>query len=147
MRKIEKKIFNLKQQLSSCSTQEALYHHLISLGRALPPYPEELKTLSRQIPGCQSILYLDARLEENLLVFSCWADALISAGLAALLVSIYSEESPETILTTPPSFLAEFGILSQLTPSRSNGLAQIHRRMKQEAIKYFKPQPHFLNTL
>lgn len=112
------------------------YQQLMDMGKRLSTYPPLLKTADRIVPGCQSLLYLSATLKGGKVYFEACADALISAGLAALLVSVYSGEAPETILKCPPAFIAELGLASSLSPSRSNGLAQIHLRMKQEALKF-----------
>lgn len=127
----------IKEKFSSLKTPEERYTLLIDLGRKLPPYPAELRTPDRIVSGCQSILYLSATLQDNKLFFSATSDALISAGLAALLIQAYSGSSPETILRNPPTFLQEIGIFASLSPNRSNGLAHIYLRMKQEALKTF----------
>ncbi len=114
---------------------EERYHQLIEMGRGLPPFPEHLKIPDKIVSGCQSTLYLHASLIDDKLFFEAWADALISAGLAALLIAAYSGETAETILKSPPDFLGELDIFTSLSPNRSNGLAQIHLRMKQEALK------------
>lgn len=114
---------------------EKRYQALMEMGRKLPPYPNELKTPDRLVPGCQSILYINATQKGNQIFFEAHADALISAGLAALLIAVYSGETPETVLKCPPMFIAELGLSASLSPSRSNGLANIHLRMKQEALK------------
>lgn len=140
MSSIEKKIYFLKEQFVDCKTPDERYHKLIALGRAIPPYPDSLRIPSLQVPGCQSTLYLSSRIEEGKVFFEATSDALISAGLAAVLLWVYSGESPETILTTPPTFLAELAILGSLTPSRSNGLAHIHQRMKRDALQFIHKQ-------
>jgi cysteine desulfuration protein SufE len=115
--------------------QEERYQALMEMGRKLPPFPEHLKTEDNLVRGCQSLLYLHTRKEEGKLFFTAHADALISSGLAALLIAAYSSLSAEAILKCPPHFLSEIGIANSLSPSRSNGLAHIHLKMKQEAIK------------
>jgi cysteine desulfuration protein SufE len=131
---IEKKIFILKEKFALLSTEDR-YLALIEMGRALTPYPKELKILKYTVPGCQSTLYLFTELNENgLLTFKVDSDALISKGIAALLIAVYSDELPKTILETPPTFLLDLGVLTTLSPSRSNGLAHIHKRIKEEAI-------------
>ena len=115
-------------------TSEQKYQTIIELGRALSPLPIEFKTPDRIVKGCQSALYLHSFLKDGQLFFNASSEALISAGLAALLIAVYSGESPETVLKRPPDFLAEIGIPSALSLSRSNGLAHIHLRMKQDAL-------------
>jgi cysteine desulfuration protein SufE len=132
---MENKILKLKELFASLNGENKI-RHLIELGRALPPFPVELKIKDNIVSGCQSMLYLSSRFENNKIYFEAFADALISQGLAALLISVYSGESPQAILKTPPVFLKELGLIGSLTPSRSNGLAHIHQRMKQDALKY-----------
>lgn len=132
----QKKSEEIRQKFLSLPSAEARYSALIELGKALKPYPESLKTADRIVKGCQSTLYLAASLEEGKIFFSASSDALISAGLAALLLSVYNGESPETILTCPPTFLSEIGIMASLSLNRSNGLAHIHLRMKQLALQF-----------
>lgn len=111
------------------------YTHVIEMGRALPPYPQELKIPSLEVKGCQSTMYLQSELKEGKVFFNVDSDALISKGLAALLIHVYSGESPESILKCPPDYLEQIGITANLTPNRANGLYSIHLRMKQEALR------------
>ena len=124
----------LKHKFNSFSSPDDRYSYIIELGRALPPYPPEFKTSDRIVPGCQSTLYLHTTLKEGKLFCSAQCDALISLGLAALLISIYSGCDAKTILLNPPAFLQELGIFSALSPSRSNGLISIYTKMKKEAL-------------
>ncbi len=132
----EKKQQKLLDLFSSCSTPDARYQKIIELGRALPPYPPELMTPERIVSGCQSIVYLASTLHEGRVQFQVRSEALISAGLAALLLAVYNDETPEIILKCPPAFLDKLGIPASLTPGRSNGLSSMYLRMKQEALKY-----------
>lgn len=138
MPSIQSKIEELRKIFISKDSSEERYMRIIDLGRSLAPYPDELKTPNLLVPGCQSILYLSSNFQNGLLFFQAHADALISAGLAAILIHVYSGRTPEEILKTSPLFLKELGILGSLSPSRSNGLANIHLRMKQDALNAFK---------
>jgi cysteine desulfuration protein SufE len=129
----QKKCDEIKKKFINLNTQER-YQALMEMGKQLPPFPESEKTPNKIVPGCQSTLYLSASLQDGKLFFEASADALISAGLAALLIAIYSGESPETILQRAPDIIRELGISSSLSPNRSNGLTNIYLRMKQEAL-------------
>lgn len=137
----QKKSEDVKKKFLSLGSAEARYSALIELGKRLPPYPEKLKTPDHIVSGCQSILYLHASLENGQMIFQVASDALISAGLAALLLTVYNGETPETLLTSPPQFLTELGIIGTLSPNRSNGLAHIHLRMKQLALHFITLKP------
>lgn len=132
----QKKSEEIKKKFLSLGSTDARYSALIELGKNLPPYPPELKTPENIVSGCQSVLYLHGSLKDGKCFFEASSDALISAGLAALLLAVYNGETPETLLTCPPQFLSELGLLGQLSPNRSNGLAHIHLKMKQLALGF-----------
>lgn len=129
----------MKALFDSCPTQEARYEKIIEFGKSLPKLEVAYQTPSTLVSGCQSQTYLRSYLKDSLIFFEAASDALISAGLAALLIKVYSGESPETILKCPPTFLDEIGISASLTPSRANGLYSIHLRMKQDALRLLLP--------
>lgn len=126
----------IKEVFAGCSTPQMKYEKIIELGRNLPPYPADLKTPGRLVKGCQSQMYLFTSFSEGKILFQSYSEALISAGLAALLLAVYNDEPPETILSCPPDFLEELGIHGSLSPSRSNGLSSLFLRMKQEALNF-----------
>ena len=125
----------IKQEFSTCKTQEEVYQKIIFLGRALPPLAPDHKIPENLVKGCQSQMFLHTTSKDEKVHFIAESDALISSGLAALLVRAYSGETPECILKCPPNFLEELSIPSILTPNRANGLYSLHLRMKQEALK------------
>ncbi|MBP9841460.1 MAG: SufE family protein [Simkaniaceae bacterium] len=135
---IEEKIEWLKNQFSSLKTAEEKYQYLILLGSQLPPFPKEEEIEANRVLGCQSLMYLSTTCKDGLIFFNASSDALISRGLAALLISVYSGMPSKVILTHTPSFLHELGIFASLTPSRSNGLMSLHLKMKQLSLKFIQ---------
>src|SRR3990167_5556407 len=83
----EKKCSEIKKKFALL-TQELKYQELIKMGRNLPPFPKELKTEAQIVQGCQSTLYLHTFFEKGKCFFQADADALISKGLAALLIAV-----------------------------------------------------------
>ncbi|MDB2613879.1 SufE family protein [Chlamydiales bacterium] len=132
LRKQEK----IKELFALCKTQEDVYKKIIELGQQLGSLSSDLKTEDRRVHGCQSLMYLNTKNENNLLIFEADSDALISKGLAFLLVSVYSGETADAILKCPPTFLETLKITSSLTPNRANGLYSMHLKMQQEALKF-----------
>ncbi|MGK5594852.1 MAG: SufE family protein [Parachlamydiaceae bacterium] len=128
------------KQLFSSISEEERYSKIIELGKQLQPLSREYKTESNRVPGCQSTMYLRAYRQGDQIFYEAESDALISAGLAALLLQVYSGENAETILKCPPTYLEEIGISASLTPNRANGLYSIHLKMKQEALKLLLTQ-------
>ncbi len=126
----------LKTLFLNCTTQEKRYEKMIELGHHLPPYPENFKTPEYLVKGCQSLLYLKSYFKKNCINFIAFSEALISAGLAAMLLSIYNEEKPEVLIKCPPIVLKELKILNYLSPSRSNGLRSLYLKMQKEALNH-----------
>lgn len=129
----EKKCEEVKKIFAPLTADER-YQRLMQMGRSLPPFPDELKTPANLVAGCQSMLFLHSDLRDGKMFFQAHSDALISSGLAALLIFVYSGESPKIVLLHPPAFLS--GLSLSLTPARSNGLSHIHLRMRQLALSH-----------
>lgn len=126
---------NLKSLLASCTTPDQLYAKIIELGRSLPPFPEDQKIPAHLVKGCQSQMYLISSMKEGKIYFSIHSDALISAGLGALLLAIYDGEPPQALLLCPPTVLKELNLPQLLSPGRANGLASLFAKMREFAQK------------
>jgi cysteine desulfuration protein SufE len=127
----------VKKLFASAASPEEKYQVLMDLGKRQVHLAPEDKTEENRVHGCQSITYLKATFENGKSYFHTESDALISAGLGQILTMVYSGESPEVILTCPPTYLEELGIHTSLSPGRANGLASIFTKMKQEALKHY----------
>jgi cysteine desulfuration protein SufE len=125
----------IKETFLACPSEEAKYEKIIELGRQQLPLAAAYKTPENLVKGCQSQMYLHSYWSDDKIIFESESDALISSGLAALLVQVYSGETAETILKCPPNYLDEIGINASLTPNRASGLYSMHLRMKQDALK------------
>lgn len=121
---------------SACGSEEDKYKKIIELGKALPSLGEQYKVPENLVKGCQSIMYLRSYRQGETVFFEAESDALISSGLAAILIHVYSGETPEAILKCAPDYLDLLGVGASLTPNRANGLYSIHLRMKQDALKF-----------
>jgi len=129
------KTFTIKKIFENCSSREDRYNKIIELGKNGAQLNDHEKTESNLVLGCQSKMYLKSWLDGGRIYFQAGSDALISAGLAQLLIIAYEGEHPEVILKEAPEFLEELDIPGSLTPSRANVLYQIHLKMKQDAIR------------
>lgn len=113
---------------------ESKYEHIIDLGKQLPLIRPELKTEDRLIKGCQSRVWLEAELKEGKLVFTADSDAIITKGMIALLLRIFSNQKPEDIVKTPVSFIDKIGLKEHLSPTRANGLLSMVNKIKEQAL-------------
>lgn len=129
------KIEEFKLQFSNLNSKEAFYQKIIELGKKLPPFDPAWRVEGNLVSGCQSLMYLHTKRIDSNLYFYAESNALISAGLAYLLIEVYSGEPPDTLLLSPPKFLEDIGIPTALSPGRANGLASLYFKMKQEAVR------------
>ena len=112
------------------------YEYMIELGKSLPIIDSEFKTDDNIIKGCQSKVWLHADLENEKVVFSADSDAIITKGIVAILIRVFSNQSPEIILKTNTDFIDEIGLKEHLSPTRANGLVSMIKQLKLYAIAY-----------
>ena len=110
------------------------YEYIIGLGKDLPSIAPEKKTQERLIEGCQSQVWLDASFENGTMHFTADSDAIITKGIIALLIQVLNNETPENIVTSDLFFINEIGLHEHLSPTRSNGLASMVKKMKLAAL-------------
>ena len=109
------------------------YEYLIELGKGLSPYPEEERDDDHLIKGCQSRVWLSGKMEDGTVRFSADSDALITRGIIALLVKVYSGRTPAEIAGDDFSFIDRIGLRENLSPTRSNGLVSMIEKIKELA--------------
>lgn len=112
------------------------YSYLIELGNELVPIDASFKVDQNLIRGCQSRVWLQQRMDGDLLVFEAESDALIVKGLVALLLKVFSGRTPQEILDAEPYFIDEIGLRQHLSPTRSNGLMAMVKQIKLYALAY-----------
>lgn len=107
------------------------YAYIIDLGNTLPTFPESEKVPANIIEGCQSRVWISAKLNEDKTVhFDAESDALIVKGIIALLLKVLNNRTPDELLNADLYFIEKIGLKEHLSPTRSNGLLamvkQIH---------------------
>lgn len=109
------------------------YEYVIDLGKQLPDFPQEWKIESNKIQGCQSQVWLYMRLEDDKMMIDGMSDAAIVSGLVAIVLRVYSGQTPSAILNAKPDFIKDIGFTDHLSPTRSNGLHSMLRTIYQSA--------------
>ena len=95
-----------------------------------------MKTEDRLIKGCQSRVWLDAQIKDGRVIFRADSDALITKGIIALLVSVYSGRKADEIAKDDFSFVERIGLKENLSPTRANGLVSMIDTIKRKACEY-----------
>ncbi len=118
------------------SNWEDKYKKIISMGKDLAPMSDDHKVDVNKVKGCQSQVWIHAFLEGDKVIFLADSDASIVKGIIALLLSIYSDSTPEEILATKPDFLSEIGLREHLSMSRANGLSSMVKQISLYALAF-----------
>ena len=112
------------------------YQMLIDLGNELEPLDEKYKNEQNLIDGCQSRVWLQCDNVDGQLVFTADSDALITKGIIALLIRVLSRHTPQEILDADLYFIDRIGLRQHLSPTRSNGLLSMVKRIKAYALVF-----------
>ena len=113
------------------------YEYLIGLAETLPAIDPAHRTEQYLIQGCQSRVWVDARLDEAGKVhFGADSDAIITKGIISLLIRVLDGRTPREILDTELYFIDAIGLSANLSPTRSNGLAAMVKQMRLYALAF-----------
>lgn len=112
------------------------YNYLIELGNDLPEIDAKYRTNEYLINGCQSKVWLHAELNDGKVEFIADSDAIIVKGIVALLVKVLNGRTPDEILENELHFIDDIGLRQNLSPTRSNGLLAMVKKMRLYALAY-----------
>jgi cysteine desulfuration protein SufE len=112
------------------------YEYMIELGKSLPLISPEYKNDDHIIKGCQSKVWVHATLDDDKIAFTADSDAIITKGIIAILIRVFSNQHPKEILTSETGFIDEIGLKEHLSPTRANGLVSMIKQLKMYALAY-----------
>lgn len=115
---------------------EERYQYVIDLGKTLPLIEEQYKTDDNIIKGCQSRVWLHAEVQGGNVVFTADSDAILTKGLIAIMIRVFSGQKPEAILEADTAFVDEIGLKEHLSPTRANGLVSMIKQIKMYALAF-----------
>ena len=133
---MKKHVKNLITDFELLSSWEEKYEHLISLGNNIPIF-EGIKAEGYLIRGCQSKVWLACKYKNGKLYFYGDSDALITRGIVALIIEIYSNSRPEEIINEKVDFFRTIGLQEHLSMTRANGLNIMLKTINKYALKYY----------
>ena len=110
------------------------YEHIIDLGKSLPLIEEKYKTEDNLIKGCQSKVWLHSELKHDKVVYTADSDAILTKGLVALLLRVFTNQKPNDIIEADTLFIDQIGLKEHLSPTRANGLVSMLKQIKLYAI-------------
>jgi len=112
------------------------YQYVIDLGKSLPLIEPGYKTDNNIIKGCQSKVWLHAEQQDGNVVFTADSDAILTKGLIAIMIRVFSNQKPEAILEANTDFVDEIGLKEHLSATRANGLVSMIKQIKMYALAF-----------
>ena len=132
--KIEEIANEIVEEFSMFDDWMGKYEHIIEEGKSLPTIEEKYKTDDRLIKGCQSKVWLQSEVRDGKIFYTADSDAIITKGLVALVIRVLSQHSPDEIVNAKMEFVEKIGLKEHLSPTRANGLVNMIRQMKLDAL-------------
>ena len=139
MKRDEMSIQELIDDFAFLDDWEDRYRYVIELGKTLAPLSEAEHCAANKVEGCVSQVWLVTEMARDdngalRLTFRGDSDAHIVSGLIAILIALYSGQTPDDILQIDArSVFAEIGLNEHLSPQRSNGLSSMVARVQHDA--------------
>ena len=123
------------EEFSSFDDWMDRYSLLIEYGNGLEAFPEADKTDANLIDGCQSKVWFTAEMQDGKVIYHGDSDAILVKGIVALLIRVLSEHTPDEIVNTQLYFIDDIQLREHLSPTRSNGLNAMLRKMIEYALQ------------
>jgi cysteine desulfuration protein SufE len=124
------------EEFSMFDDWDERFQYVIDLGKGLPLIEEQYKTDENTIKGCQSKVWLHGEVINDKVVFTADSDAIITKGIIAILIRVFSNQKASDILNADMSFIDEIGLKEQLSPTRANGLVSMIKNIKMYALAF-----------
>ncbi len=112
------------------------YEYIIELGKSIPLIDAKHKVDDNLIKGCQSKVWIHAELKKNNVLFYADSDAIITKGIIAILIRVFSNQEPKNILESDTKFIDQIGLKEHLSPTRANGLVSMIKQIKIYALAF-----------
>lgn len=113
---------------------EMTVFYIMELGQKLGDFPEADRTDENIVKGCQSKVWLTAKLDGDKIYFSADSNTAITKGLVSLLIRVYNGQTPDDVLNNELYFMKQIGMERFIGTQRSNGFAAMIRQMKLYAL-------------
>ena len=112
------------------------YEYIIELSKDLEFMNKELKNEDNLIKGCQSKVWLHAKLSDGKINFLADSEAIITKGIISILLNVFNNRTPDEILSSNMDFIEKIGLKEHLSPTRANGLVSMIKQIKLYALAF-----------
>lgn len=113
---------------------EMALHYIMELGEELLAIPVEDKTDDNIVKGCQSKVWLSARLDAGKMSINADSNTAITKGLVSMLLKVLNHQSPADVLNAEIYFPEKIGMNRFIGTQRSNGFAAMIKQIRYYAL-------------
>lgn len=133
---IKEKQEEIIDEFSMFDDWDERFQYVIDLGKGLALIEEQYKTEENIIKGCQSKVWLHGEMVNDKIVFTADSDAIITKGIIAILIRVFSNQKASDILNADMDFIDKIGLKEHLSPTRANGLVSMIKNIKMYALAF-----------
>lgn len=123
------------EELNFLEDKDDKNDYIFDLGKELPHMDDAHKNEDNFILGCQSNAWIHSETNNGKMTFTADSDALFTKGMIAMILRIFSEQSPEEIVKSELYFMHKVGLESFVSQKRTNGLLSMIDKIKLAAAK------------
>ena len=116
--------------------RESTIFYIMEVGQKLPEFDEASRIEDNIIKGCQSKVWLTAKMEDEKVYFSADSNTDITKGLISFLIRILNGRAPKEIRDADLYFFQKIGMNNLIGSQRSNGFAMMIKQMKMYALAF-----------
>ena len=121
----------LVQGFSQNKSWDAQYRLIIQLGKQLDSLPDALKVPENEVQGCESLAWLVMIPKGPYIDLQMDSDTRVVKGLMKIISIIFQDKTPQQIRDINcEALFSELGLLNHLSPSRTNGLFSIIKKIQ-----------------
>ena len=126
------KLLELIEEFKELGDKRERIEYLFEFATEVNELPRDEWTDETRVRGCQSEAHIRLAVENDIVHFESAADAQLVQGLMGILTIAIEGQTTSLVLELTPDFASEMGILTSLSPSRSNGFRNMFDKIQQE---------------
>ena len=119
---IQDTVDGLKSDFELLQEPDAIMEYIFDMGKEHEGLPEEERTDETYVDGCASEAWLVCDFEDGVMKFRGHGTSEMAKGMMEMLLKIFSNRTPDEILSFNPEELHKMGIVELLSPVRQQSL-------------------------
>lgn len=136
---LTRKLEELVEEFAPVEDPQERLTFAVDRSRRRPPLPPAERIDGNRVRGCVSVVWLVGEVRDGRCHFRSDAESPVVRGLVALLCDFFSGERPADIVASEADPLGSLDLTRNLSPTRRNGLASAHARIREFARLWAEP--------